>query len=110
MVIIRNHEILMTRGDTLKVNVSIKQGNGVGDYIPLSTDVITFGVKKSVNDTEFIIRKNIPYDTMLLYIAPEDTKNLEYGSYVYDMQIEFANGDVYTFIPESKFVITGEVV
>lgn len=110
MVIIKDNEISLTRGDTLKVNVSITQGNGVEQYIPLASDVITFGLKKSINDAECLIEKNIPYDTMLLSIEPEDTKSLEFGNYVYDIQIQFANGDVYTFIAEKKFAITGEVV
>jgi hypothetical protein len=46
---------------------------------------------------------------MLLVIYPEDTKELEFGSYVYDIQLTKANGDIDTFITASKFKITAEV-
>lgn len=35
---------------------------------------------------------------MVLYIAPSDTRDLRIGSYVYDIEITFENGDVDTFI------------
>ena len=45
-----------------------------------------------------LINKVIPNDTLELHLEPEDTKKYNFGDYVYDIQITFANGDVYTFI------------
>ena len=42
-------------------------------------------------------------------ISPDDTKNLEYGQYVYDVQVTMANGDVATVIPPTTFNILEEV-
>ena len=42
------------------------------------------------------------------HIRPEDTRDLEYGTYKYDVQIEMENGDVKTFIPISDFVVMHE--
>jgi len=57
-------------------------------------------MKKAFKDREpVLILKDIPIDTMELHIEPSDTKSLSYQkTYVYDIQITFANGDVRTFI------------
>ena len=56
-----------------------------------------------------MIYRAIPIDTMLLVLYPTDTQTLEFGTYVYDIQLTKANGDVDTFITASKFKITAEV-
>lgn len=52
---------------------------------------------------------DIPIDTMKLAIKPEDTKNLAFGKYVYDIELTKANGEVDTFITKAVFKITEEV-
>jgi hypothetical protein len=112
---IDNTKITMTRGDTLLVAVSmVKDGE---DYLPTSGDVVRFAVKnkkmtmgnKEYSDPEPIILKNIPIATMVLELEPEDTKNLSFGEYVYDIEITFANGRVDTFITNSPFILAPEV-
>ena len=66
-------------------------------------------MKADVDDTECLILRDIPIDTMMLVLNPEDTKELEFGSYVYDIQLTKANGDVDTFITASKLKLTAEV-
>ena len=39
----------------------------------------------------------------------EDTKNLDFGTYVYDLQITFADGTVDTFISKSILKLEEEV-
>ena len=46
---------------------------------------------------------------MILELEPNDTKTLDFGSYVYDVQITFADGRVDTFITEAVFKLTPEV-
>lgn len=106
---ISNNVISITRGDTLRTKVTIKKEDG-SIYTPVDGDVVTFGLKKTINDENCIVEKIIPNNTMELHLAPEDTKSLEYGEYVYDVQLKFASGDIYTFITYTKFKITGEVV
>ena len=101
--------IKMTRGDTLRAVLTLKDREG-NVYTPLQGDVIRFAMKKDYNDANPIILKIIPHETMELVINPEDTKNLPQPSnYVYDMEITYANGDVDTFIKEAKLQITKEV-
>lgn len=100
--------IELTRGDTFKRTLALTDAEG-NPFIPSNNDVIRFALKKKVKDETVLINKIIPNDTLLLKIDPEDTKELPFGDYVYDIQITYPNGDVDTFITVSKFKITEEV-
>lgn len=106
---IKGNSISMTRGDTLYCEIEIFEQNGVIIYEPLNDDTIQFAVKKKSTDQEPLILKYIPVDTMILKLDPEDTKNLDFGSYFYDIQITKKNGDVDTFITKSPFIIMEEI-
>lgn len=107
--------IRLTRGDTLICTVSLtKDGTA---YTPVEGDSIRFAMKRNVLnvsktayiDTNPLIQKTIPINTMILQIDPVDTASLPFDEYVYDMEITFANGSVDTFITQAKFVILPEV-
>lgn len=89
-------KISLTRGDTLRLAVSINKGNET--YTPTESDSIKFTMKQTYSTDVVTLQKIIPNDTMVLYIAPSDTRDLRIGSYVYDIEITFENGDVDTFI------------
>ena len=107
--------ITLTRGDTLRIKIKITLDEQ--EYIPVEGDTIRFALKHPTlnskktdyKDTEPLILKAIPINTMILELEPSDTKNLQFGNYIYDMQITFADGRVDTFITEAKFKITPEV-
>lgn len=109
MVNITGTTIRMTRGDTLQVEVVLTGSDG-NKYVPGAGDVIKFGVKKTYTDTDLAIYKIIPSDTLILLLRPEDTKNLAWGSYVYDIEITMEDGTVDTFIANATIVIEKEVV
>lgn len=98
--------IELTRGDTLYLQLTIIDENG-NEYIPKSGDKLIFTVKSNVYSKEILIEKEILNNN--IKIEPEDTKKLSYGSYVYDVQLTFANGDVCTIIKPDIFKITSEV-
>ena len=121
---ITDNAIKMTRGDTLRCRVTPyillrdEQGEVIGkeDYTPNTGDVIRFAVKhtamkngKQYKDDTPIILKTVPIDTLLLELEPNDTKTLDFDTYVYDMEITYADGSVYTFIDTQDFTITPEV-
>lgn len=109
MVKITGTRIQMTRGDTLKAVIGMKTKSG-GNYTPAEGDAVRFAMKKKYSDEdEVLITKVIPNDTLLLHLEPQDTKELSYGRYVYDVQITYANGDVDTFIDRAVFELTEEV-
>lgn len=105
---VNKNTIYLTRGDTFKAQVTISNPDG-SIYTPAEGDSIRFALKETIEDEECLILRDIPIDTMLLVINPEDTKSLGFGSYVYDIQLTKANGDVDTFITASKFKLTAEV-
>ena len=105
---VRNNTIFLTRGDTFKAHLTINYPDGTV-YTPKEGDSIRFALKENIEDEECLILREIPIDTMLLILYPEDTKELEFGSYIYDIQLTKANGDVDTFITASKLKLTAEV-
>ena len=46
---------------------------------------------------------------MTLRLDPEDTKELGFGTYVYDLEMTFADGRVDTFVEGKDFIISPEV-
>ena len=105
---VKGTSITLTKGDSFYSVITLKRGENT--YTPQEGDVITFGVKKSEFDTTALISKIVPNDTLLLYIAPSDTKQLQTGTYVYDLELTYANGDVDTFINKAKFNLAAEVI
>lgn len=101
-------DITLTRGDSFLAHVTPKQGDDT--YELQEGDTIRFAMKKSYKDSEALIVKQIPIDTCLLELEPEDTKELPMGkTYVYDIELTYADGRVDTFI-SGKLTLTNEVM
>lgn len=105
---IKGNNIRLTRGDSLYVQISLMKDGET--YTPEEGDVIRFAMKKHYLDSEALVTKTVPTDTMILHLEPSDTKELDFGKYVYDLEITFADGDVDTFINEAEFTIGPEVI
>lgn len=108
MVKVEGTTITMTRGDTARISVFITDAEGE-PYDPGEQDVVRFAMKKDYKDEQPLLLINIPVDTMELVINPEDTKNLSFSSYVYDIELTKEDGTVDTFIDRAKIKITEEV-
>lgn len=108
----KNNAITMVRGDTLILDIKFYDRNRV-PYEPKDGDKIRFALKKRYDDFEPIFVRDIPIDTMQLWIYPEDTVGLpsgEYkGRYKYDIELTTADGFVDTVIPRADFIILEEV-
>lgn len=115
MIKVKGKAITMTRGDTLSLRLHLTLDGE--DYAPVAGDVIRFAVKHAAmnderseyTDTEPLILKEIPTDTMVLRLDPADTKELGFGTYVFDIQMTYADGAVDTFLPEGLLKLTPEV-
>lgn len=103
---ISGNTIKLTRGDSFYCEVGIAQDGT--PYVPVEGDVIKFVLKKGHDDAA-LITKIIPNDTLILHLEPNDTKTLEFGTYRYDVELTFANGDVDTFINNEVFILAPEV-
>lgn len=99
--------IYLTRGDSLSVRVGIKTPAGY-DYELQEGDEVRFAMKHDFSDSEPLILKTIGSD-LLLELDPEDTEDLPFGRYVYDIELTNASGKVDTFIADAVLYITKEV-
>ena len=100
-----DNTISLTRGDTARITLAVKQSDGT-DY-DFSSDTVLFTVKKNVHATESILQKTVTDGAV--YIAPADTAELAYGEYAYDVQLTTQSGDVCTIISPAKFILEPEV-
>lgn len=113
--IIKGTTITLTRGDTLRVKININVDDE--EYTPVAGDSVRFAVKHpqmnskktAYKDAQPLLIKTIPIETMILELQPSDTKSLDFGTYVYDIQITFADGTTDTFITQATFKLTPEV-
>lgn len=102
------HDISLTRGDSLPLQLVIKKNDET--YTPDPEDEVRFAMKAKYTDEEPTLVKTVPVDTLLLEIEPDDTKELPMKkTYVYDIQLTDKYGYVDTFI-EGKFTIDEEVM
>lgn len=108
--------IYLTRGDSLILNLILSKAGK--PYTPAQGDVITFALKRDrINpqtqeffDKDPLIQKTIPNNTLILELAPNDTKSLSFKEkYKYDIQITYADGKVDTFVEDADFVLNREV-
>lgn len=103
--------IAVTRSDSVSFNITLnKNGNAVGFE---QGDTVYFTVKRYAgSDKKEISKKVTEFDdngAAVFSLVPEDTKNMNPGSYVYDVQYTDAEGNITTIIRPSCFHLTKEV-
>ena len=110
IIIDDDNNITMTRGDSALIQIGMTRN---GEPItPVEGEVVRFAVKAKYKDPddEVLIHKDIPLDTLMLEIEPQDTKPLAMNkTYVYDVEYTDINGRVDTFI-KGKLTIDEEVM
>ena len=119
MVKVKDKTITMTRGDSAHIEIQMEYEGGM-PYEAIRGDVIRFTVKKNYGDnTPLIVIDIEPYvpdgeetelvESVELHILPSHTRDLEYGSYRFDIQLLRVNGDIDTFIDKGTLTLTEEV-
>ena len=103
------NEIISTRGDTIYRQININK-NGTA-YTLQDGEKVYFTVKL---DNTAVIKKEFGYADLIdgkiiLKIEPSETDNLSLGTYAYDVEVHFLNGDVATIIKASDFKLTKEI-
>ena len=109
MIRIDGTNIRLKRGDSARIRINMNDENG-DPYPREADDVIKIQVRKKIGDGDIVIEGDISFDDdgILWEIKPEDTFELTNGVYYWDCEIERGNGDVFTFIPYSKFAIIND--
>jgi len=101
--------IQLTRGDNATLNVTITNETSGEPYEISEKDIIEMTVrKKPCKDSDIMFHKKVVGNQSII-INPEDTTQMPYGDYVYDIQLTTEAGNVYTVIPPRTFRITPEV-
>lgn len=90
---IDNGNILLTRGDTLRIPIIIS------DYELQENDIIEMTCRESDEENAKILFNILADSNGIINILPEHTKDLAFnGEYVYDIQATLNNGaDVVTY-------------
>lgn len=104
--------ITITRGDTgyLVVPITVNVNGTESAYVIKPEDRLYLTVKTEdrLNSDEYLVRKEIVGDNHIT-ILPSDTKSLEFGSYVYDVELDTTAGEVFTVITKRNFIVAEEV-
>lgn len=106
-----SYNITMTRGDTFYKTLTLTRDGQT--YTPDADDVITFTMAKTYKGAEgyeALVTKTIDPTTLLWLIEADDTAELDYGKYYYDLQIVYAQtGYTETFAEKKTIKLTEEV-
>lgn len=90
----KNMTIELVRGDSFIQYLSFTKNDD--EYIPEEGDTATFTMRKNykgLSKDDILIQKVIDLSkTTRLELVPEDTENLEYGSYKFDIEFNYADG------------------
>lgn len=98
-------EIYMTRGDNESITITVD-----GQEL-LEDDIAELTVRQTVRSDKVIhkvVKPNPDRKSFTVSLDPEDTSSLQFGSYVYDIQLTLA-GFVRTVVRPSTFTIGEEV-
>ena len=102
---IRGTKISMTRGDSETVTVTCSVPFAAGDTVTLT-------MREDV-ESEIAMQKVVTdfgaAGEAVIVIEPEDTEALDFGDYVYDLELRRADGTVTTLVKPSVFTLTEEV-
>lgn len=113
-------QIIMPRGDIKKISFFIKDKNGV--IVDTDFDEIYITFKKNHITNKVLFQKRLSTEDIIkdatnhyhFVIKPEDTENLYYGNYVFDIELVFEHEIKTTFIgklqltQEATFVVNEE--
>ncbi len=110
MLTINKTNIDLTRGDSAYITIEVTDAQGVPLELT-SRDIIRVQVRYETDGGRVLFDGQIHRsdEGILWHIRPEDTDGVEPMDYVWDAQVEFADGDIFTFIPVSRFRVLSEV-
>ena len=103
-----DNTIRITRGDSKSINVTLTDDDGF-PYEPVEGDEVWFRVKKSAKSENVLIEKSININDLVINLVREDTENLAFGEYRYEIEVITVAQDHFTAIENSPFIITEEL-
>jgi hypothetical protein len=102
-----NGSIIMSRGDTVSLDVYITDSEGQ-EYILKEDESLYFSAKQKLTDKNYAIPPK-KLDGKTLHLMGEDTYDLDFGTYLYDIQLRKSDGRCNTIIKPTELVIEGAI-
>ena len=105
LIVDQQKNIKLSRGDYAEICFNLSNPNGE-EYILNSGDKVEFAVKASVSDETAVINKLLTNDGESFVVAvleKEDTENLVFGKYYYDIRVIQADGRINTPMLKADF-------
>lgn len=104
---VNGYSLEMTRGDSESITVTC-------DNHPFEPgDIVEMTARKRAGSGERAMYKRVEEfsedGTAIIAINPEDTAEMSFGTYMYDIQLTFADGTVVTVIKPNSFTLLEEV-
>jgi hypothetical protein len=103
-------KITVTRGRSETIRVIVPDANG-NPYVMSEGETLLFGVKKADASGDLLILKTVTECTdgvATFQLIPEDTIDLEYGRYAYDVSLK-SGVDLFDVVKAAPFVIEPNV-
>ena len=97
---IEDSNLYLTRGDTAYLSINFNTERDI--------ESLVLSVKKKVSDEEYVFQIT-SIDNNKFIFEPKHTKDLDYGVYLYDIQLTTTLGEVFTIVEKSKLYIKEEV-
>lgn len=113
-----NKDLYHTRGDSGAFTVSFRDLEKALQVGVEKGDKLTFTAKVNINTKDIVLQKTVEITEYLSQVEfkfkPEDTEDLKYGKYYWDVELETRDGEVLTLSKTDsekpgKFILTGEV-
>lgn len=108
MLKVSSKKIYLTRGDTAFLEISLLDEKG-DPYTPEEGDDVIFRLKKSPTSKDVLIEKHINIDDMVLEFEEDDTKDLKFSTYKYEIELVTVTGHHFTVIESTDFEIGVEL-
>lgn len=106
---VTNNIITLTRGDYAELDVSLYNQDETPHTLA-EGETLTLSVKRKTTDLTPIFQKVLKQgDKPVFVFMPEDTKDLAFGTYRYDVEFKTADGKPDTIITPHDFIIGEEV-
>lgn len=108
MLDVQNEKVYLTRGDTAYLEIELITKSGE-NYTPAYGDKLYFRLKKSANKGSLLLEKEVNINTLTLELSPEDTADLDFGTYCYEVELVTALGQHFTVIENAAFILGAEL-
>lgn len=113
IVITKNRQdIEVYQKNTLYITVTLTDNND-NNYHLENGDKLIFGVKKIQSNPNYTIKKVLTLADEIndgyTFCLTADNMSISPGRYIYDIALQFADGDFKTIVHPSRFVVIGVI-